>query len=162
MSRIAMVGSWHLSSVMGACLAEVGHTVRGVHDDAEAIESLSRGKPTIEEPDLEASIRKGLKSKRLSYTTDFEKALRGDFAIIRAEVGDHFGNLRFYGTARNFSPQMAMACTTAVVEVDTLVPVGELAPADVHLSGIFVQRIFKGRDYEDPIEYRTTRPRPAS
>ncbi len=91
----------------------------------------------------------------------FEKALRGDFAIIRAEVGDHFGNLRFYGTARNFSPQMAMACNTAVVEVDTLVPVGELAPADVHLPGIFVQRIFQGRDYEDPIEYRTTRPRTA-
>ena len=46
----------------------------------------------------------------------------------------------------------------AVVEVDTLVPVGE-PTADVHLSGIFVQRIFQGRAYEDPIEYRTTRPR---
>ena len=77
MSRIAMVGSWHLSSVMGACLAEVGHTVRGVHDDAEAIASLSKGEPTVFEPDLQASIKKGLKSKRLSYTTDFEKALRG-------------------------------------------------------------------------------------
>ncbi len=89
----------------------------------------------------------------------FETGLTADYAIIRAEVGDHFGNLRFYGTARNFSPQMAMAAKVAVVEVDELVPVGALAPADVHLSGIFVQRIFQGRDYEDPIEYRTTRPR---
>ena len=89
----------------------------------------------------------------------FERGLTADFAIIRAEVGDHFGNLRFYGTARNFSPQMAMAARVAVVEVDTLVPNGELAPADVHLSGVFVQRIFEGRDYLDPIEYRTTRPR---
>ncbi|MGB0645978.1 MAG: CoA transferase subunit A [Bradymonadia bacterium] len=89
----------------------------------------------------------------------FERGLTADFAIIRAEVGDHFGNLRFYGTARNFSPQMAMAAKIAIVEVDTLVPNGELAPADVHLSGVFVQRIFEGRDYLDPIEYRTTRPR---
>ncbi len=90
----------------------------------------------------------------------FEEALRSDYAIIRAEVGDTFGNLRFYGTARNFSPAMAMAAKIAVVEVDNLVEVGQLDPADVHLPGIFVQRIFQGRDYEDPIEYRTTRPRP--
>ena len=91
----------------------------------------------------------------------FESGLRSDYAIVRAEVGDTFGNLRFYGTARNFSPAMAMAARIAVVEVDTLVDVGELAPADVHLPGIFVQRIFQGRDYENPIEYRTTRPREA-
>lgn len=77
MARIAVVGSWHLSSVMGACLAEVGHTVRGVHHDAEAIESLSRGVPTVFEPDLEKSVKKSLRNKRLSFTTDYEKALRG-------------------------------------------------------------------------------------
>ncbi len=91
----------------------------------------------------------------------FETPLRADFTIIRAEVGDPFGNLRFYGTARNFSPHMAMAAKVAVVEVDHLVPLGALAPDDIHLSGVFVQRIFQGRDYVDPIEYRTTRPRPA-
>ena len=90
----------------------------------------------------------------------FETALTADYAIIRAEIGDHFGNLRFYGTARNFSPQMAMAARVAIVEVDQLVEVGQLDPADVHLPGIFVQRIFQGQGYEDPIEYRTTRPRP--
>lgn len=89
----------------------------------------------------------------------FEQGLTADYAIVRAEIGDHFGNLRFYGTARNFSPQMAMAARIAVVEVDTLVPTGSLDPADVHLSGVFVQRIFEGSNYEDPIEYRTTRPR---
>ena len=53
-----------------------------------------------------------------------------------------------------------MAAKVAVVEVDHLVPVGELKPADIHLPGVFVQRIFQGTDFEDPIEYRTTRPRP--
>ncbi len=90
----------------------------------------------------------------------FETPLKADFAIIRAEVGDPFGNLRFYGTARNFSPHMAMAAKVAVVEVDALVPLGELGPDDIHLPGVFVQRIFQGRDYIDPIEYRTTRTRP--
>ncbi|MCB9549762.1 MAG: CoA transferase subunit A [Myxococcales bacterium] len=89
-----------------------------------------------------------------------EAPLKADFAIIRAEYGDPFGNLRFKGTARNFSPQMAMAARTAVVEVDHLVPLGELSGDDIHLPGVFVQRIFQGRDYEDAIEYRTTRPRP--
>ncbi len=89
-----------------------------------------------------------------------EDPLHADFAIIRAEWGDPFGNLRFKGTARNFSPHMAMAAKVAVVEVDELVPLGALAPEDIHLPGCFVQRIFQGRDYEDPIEYRTTRPRP--
>lgn len=89
----------------------------------------------------------------------FETALKADFAIIRAEVGDSFGNLRFKGTARNFSPHMAMAARIAVVEVDELVPLGVLKPEDIHLPGVFVQRIFQGQNYLDPIEYRTTRPR---
>ncbi|MGK0360940.1 MAG: 3-oxoacid CoA-transferase subunit A [Bradymonadia bacterium] len=88
-----------------------------------------------------------------------EDPLSADFAIIRAEYGDPFGNLRFKGTARNFSPHMAMAAKITIVEVDNLVPLGELKGEDIHLPGVFVQRIFQGRDYEDPIEYRTTRPR---
>ena len=81
----------------------------------------------------------------------FETGLRADYAIIRAEVGDHFGNLRFYGTARNFSPQMAMAARCAIVEVDELVPIGKLKAQDIHLPGIFVQRIFQGQNYQNPI-----------
>lgn len=90
----------------------------------------------------------------------FETPLKADFAIIRAEYGDPFGNLRFRGTARNFSPMMAMAAKITIAEVDHMVPLGELAPEDIHLPGLFVQRIFQGTEYEDPIEYRTTRPRP--
>ena len=89
----------------------------------------------------------------------FETPLKADFAIIRAEYGDALGNLRFKGTARNFSPQMAMAAKVTIAEVDHLVPVGELKPEDIHLPGLFIQRIFEGDQYEDIIEYRTTRPR---
>ena len=89
----------------------------------------------------------------------FETPLYADFAMIRAEYGDPFGNLRFKGTARNFSPHMAMAAKTTIVEVDHLVELGELAPEDIHLPGLFVQRIFQGNDFKDLIEYRTTRSR---
>jgi len=89
----------------------------------------------------------------------FEKPLTADFAIIRARYGDAYGNLRFYRTARNFSPLMAMAARVTVAEVDELVPVGALDPDDIHLPGIFVQRIYRGTDYENPIENRTVRPR---
>lgn len=89
----------------------------------------------------------------------FEQPMRSDFTIIRASVGDAYGNLRFYGTARNFSPLMAMAARTTIVEVEELVPIGALGADDIHLPGIFVHRIFQGKDYENPIEYRTVRPR---
>ena len=88
-----------------------------------------------------------------------ELPLKADFAIVRAEYGDPFGNLRFKGTARNFSPHMAMAARVAIAEVDELVPLGALAPEDIHLPGLFVQRIFQGTRYEDIIEHRTVRPR---
>ncbi len=87
----------------------------------------------------------------------FERPLTADFAILRARVGDHYGNLRFYGTARNFSPLMATAARVTIVEVEELVPVGALAPDDIHLPGIFVQRIFQGSDYQNWIENRTVR-----
>jgi 3-oxoacid CoA-transferase subunit A len=90
-----------------------------------------------------------------------EKPLRADLAIVRAAVGDHFGNLRFYRTARNFNPLMAMAADVTVAEVDKLVPVGALDPDDVHLPGLFVKRIVEVPAHENVIEFRTTRgPRP--
>jgi 3-oxoacid CoA-transferase subunit A len=87
-----------------------------------------------------------------------ETPLRGDLAIIRAQLADRFGNARFHRTARNFSPLMAMASGVTVLEVDRLVEVGELDPDDVHLPGIFVQRIVEVPTHENAIEYRTTRP----
>jgi 3-oxoacid CoA-transferase subunit A len=86
-----------------------------------------------------------------------ETALSADFAIIKAERGDTFGNLWFKESARNFSPLMAMAAKTTIVEVEELVEVGEIAPEDVHLPGLFVQRIFQGKDYKNEIEFLTTK-----
>lgn len=86
-----------------------------------------------------------------------ETALNPDFAIVRAAVGDPLGNLRFYRTARSFNPLAAMAGRITVVEVDELVPVGALDPDDIHLPGVFVQRIVHVPDHENFIEFRTTR-----
>lgn len=90
-----------------------------------------------------------------------ETGLTADFAVIRAHVADEFGNLRFYRTSRNFSPLMAMAARTTIVEADTIVPVGALDPDDVHLPGLFVKRIVLGKGHKNVIEQRTTRKRPA-
>ena len=88
-----------------------------------------------------------------------ETALHADFAIIRAHQADTFGNLSFYGTSKNFSLAMAMAAKTTVVEAEEIVPLGAIEPTNVHLPGVFVQRIFQGQDHLNIIEYKTTRPR---
>ena len=90
-----------------------------------------------------------------------ESALTADFAIVKAWKGDHFGNLIFKGTARNFNPVMAMAGKITIAEVEELVEPGKLDPNFIHLPGIFVQRIFQGVDYEKRIEQRTVRSRTA-
>ena len=88
-----------------------------------------------------------------------ETALRGDFAIVKAWKGDAWGNLVYRYTSRNFNPLMAAAGKITIAEVEELVPVGSLDPNAIHTPSIYVQRIFQGRDYEKPIEQRTTRPR---
>ena len=88
-----------------------------------------------------------------------ESALTADFAFVKAWKGDTAGNLVFKGTARNFNPMMAMAGKITVAEVEELVPEGELDPNFIHTPGIFVQRIFKGVNYEKRIEQRTVRPK---
>ena len=88
-----------------------------------------------------------------------EHAIRGDFAIVKAWRGDHWGNLQFRMTSRNFNPLCAQAGKIAVVEVEELVEVGELDPDQIHLPSIYVHRIFQGTGYEKPIEQRTTRKR---
>jgi 3-oxoacid CoA-transferase subunit A len=89
-----------------------------------------------------------------------EEALDADFALLRAKRVDPFGNVRFWRTARSFSPLMATAARTSIVEADELVPLGALDPDDVHLPGVFVHRVVEVREHEDPFEYLTTRPRP--
>jgi 3-oxoacid CoA-transferase subunit A len=85
-----------------------------------------------------------------------ETALHADFAIIKAQKGDTYGNLWFKETARNFSPLMAMAAKITVVEVEELVNLGDIPPEDIHLPGIFVQRIFEGKNYKNDIEFLVT------
>ena len=86
-----------------------------------------------------------------------ETGLFGDLAIVKAWKGDKEGNLIFRKTARNFNPIMATAAKFTVAEVEELVEVGELDPNEIHTPGIFVQKIFEGRDYEKRIERRTVR-----
>lgn len=81
-----------------------------------------------------------------------EEALSADLALVRAHRADRFGNLRFYRMARNFSPLMAMAARTSVVEVDELVEPGAIDPDDVHLPGAFVHRLLEVREHDDPLE----------
>ena len=84
-----------------------------------------------------------------------EKWLRADFAIVKAWKGDAMGNLIYRGTAQNFNPMMAAAGKITIAEVEELVEVGALDPAQVHTPGIYVQRIFQGVNYEKRIEKRT-------
>lgn len=88
-----------------------------------------------------------------------EHAFKADFAFVKAWKGDAAGNLIFKGTARNFNPNMCGAATITVAEVEELVPVGTLDPNQIHIPGIFVQRIFQGETYEKRIEQRTLRKR---
>jgi len=86
-----------------------------------------------------------------------ERALGGEFALVKAWRGDPLGNLVYRDTARNFNPLAAMAGAVTIAEVEELVGVGELDPNQIHTPGIFVQRILEGSDYEKPIERRRVR-----
>jgi len=85
-----------------------------------------KGKPTVE-VDGEKYI--------------FEKALGADFAIIRAEIADTFGNMRYNTAGINFAPLMAMAADITLVEAKKVVDAGEIDPEDVHASGISVDYV---------------------
>ena len=86
-----------------------------------------------------------------------ETAFKADFSFVKAWKGDAAGNLMFKATARNFNPNMCGAATITVAEVEELVPAGSLDPNQIHIPGIFVQRIFEGKGYEKRIEKRTVR-----
>ncbi len=99
-------------------------------------------------------VAEGKEVKEFDRPCILETALHADFAIIKAQKADPYGNLWFKETARNFSPLMAMAAKITIVEVEELVELGDIAPEDVHLPGIFVQRIYKGSNYENAIEFK--------
>jgi 3-oxoacid CoA-transferase subunit A len=86
-----------------------------------------------------------------------ERALRADFAFIKAWKGDRWGNLVYRKTARNFNPMMATAARVTIAEVEELVEVGQLPPDGIHTPSVYVKRIFQGTNYEKRIEKRTVR-----
>jgi 3-oxoacid CoA-transferase subunit A len=88
-----------------------------------------------------------------------EKALRADFAFIKAWKGDRWGNLMYRKTARNYNPVMAMAADYVIAEVEELVELGGIPPDQVHTPGVYVNAIFQGTHYEKRIEKRTVRHR---
>ena len=97
-------------------------------------------------------VAQGKEEREFDVPCILELPLSADFAIIKAEKGDRYGNLWFKETARNFSPLMAMAGKVTIVEVEKLVELGDIEPENVHLPGVFVQRIYQGSDYENTIE----------
>jgi len=85
-----------------------------------------------------------------------ETGLFGDLALVKAAKADSFGNLVFHATARNFNPEMASAARFTIAEVDEIVETGTLDPDDVHLSGVYVNRVVQTVS-EKRIEQRTVR-----
>ena len=130
---------------------------------AERIRAAGAGIPAFYTPTGVGTLRAEGRETRTFGEKAYllEEALPGDFALVHAWKGDTHGNLVFRKTARNFNPLMAKAGQVTIAEVETLVAPGELDPDEIHLSGIYVQRIIKGETYEKWIEQRTTRPREA-
>jgi 3-oxoacid CoA-transferase subunit A len=86
-----------------------------------------------------------------------ERALKADFAFVKAWKGDRMGNLVYRKTARNFNPMMATAAKVTIAEVEHLVEAGELDGDSIHTPSVYVKRIFQGEVYEKRIEKRTVR-----
>jgi len=84
-----------------------------------------------------------------------ERAITGDFALVKAWKADTRGNLVFRGTANNFNADMAKAGRVTIAEVEEVVQPGELDPAQIHVPGIYVHRVIKAEQCEKRIERRT-------
>jgi 3-oxoacid CoA-transferase subunit A len=91
-----------------------------------------------------------------------ERALKADFAFVKAWKGDKWGNLVYRKTAQNFNPMMATAAKITIAEVEHLVEAGELEPDMVHTPSVYVKRIIQGELFERRIERRTVRKAVAS
>jgi len=128
---------------------------------AERLRAAGAGIPAFFTPTGVGTLRADGKETREfnGRTYLMEEALHGDFAFVKAWRGDTHGNLIFRKTARNFNPLVAAAGRVTIAEVEELVPAGTLDPDEIHLPGIYVQRIIKGEHYEKWIEQRTVRSR---
>lgn len=123
------------------------------------------GMPAIYTPaGVGTEVAEGKEVRKFTFNGEekdylMEYAFEPDFSLVKAWKGDTMGNVIFRLTARNFSPLVAMAGKTTVVEVEELVEPGELNPQEIHVPGIYVHRIFQGVNYEKRIEQRTVRQR---
>lgn len=88
-----------------------------------------------------------------------ERALKADFALIKAWRADPHGNLQYNMTAMNFNPMMATAAKVTIAEVEELVGEGEMNPLAIHTPAVYVKRLLLGRSYEKRIEQRTVQAR---
>ncbi len=108
-------------------------------------------------------VAKGKEHKEFDGETYIlERGIFADLSIVKAWKADETGNCVFRKTARNFNQPAATCGKTCVVEVEEIVPVGELDPDSIHLPGVFVQRMIVGAPYDKKIEFRTTREREAA
>jgi len=128
---------------------------------AERIRAGGAGIPAFFTPTgVGTVVAEGKESREFDGRTYLmERGLRGDISIVKADRGDHAGNLIYRRTARNFNPMIATASPVTIAEVEKLVPTGELDPDSIHTPGIVVTSIFQGVDYEKRIEQRTNRPK---
>lgn len=126
---------------------------------AERIRAAGAGIPAFYTPTgADTLVSKNKESRSFSgKICIMEKALKGDFALIKAWKGDSFGNLIYRKTAQNFNSIMAPAGAVTIAEVEELVEAGTLDPDHIHTPGVFVQRIFQGAGYKKLIEQRTVR-----
>lgn len=126
---------------------------------AERLRAGGAGIPAFYTPTGVGTLVAEGKEKRVFDGREYilERAITGDFALIKAWKADKMGNLVFRKTAKNFNPMMATAGRVTIVECEELVETGALDPDQIHLPGIYVQRLFKGKNYEKRIERRTVR-----
>ena len=121
------------------------------------------GMPVIYTPaGVGTEVAEGKETRRFSMYGEekeylMERAFESDYAIVKAWKGDNHGNLIFRATSRNFNPLMAMAGKITIAEVEELVELGSLDPDQIHTPGIYVHKIFQGKNYEKRIEQRTVR-----
>ena len=130
---------------------------------AEALRCGGMGIPVFYTPAGVGTVRAEGRETRTFDGREYlmEYALKPDFSLVKADHGDPMGNLRFRYTARNFNPVMAMAGKISIAEVETVEPVDGIDPDDVHLAGIYIDRLIVGTEFHKPIERLTTRPRQA-
>jgi 3-oxoacid CoA-transferase subunit A len=126
---------------------------------AECIRAGGAGIPAFYTPTgVGTIVSEGKETREFDGRTYLlERALKADFALVKAWKGDRHGNLVYRKTARNFNPMMATAGRVTIAEVEELVEPGELNPAEVITPGIYVKHLVKGERYERRIERRTVR-----